>query len=151
MLNGYLLEHEGGFSGHVESVGAPQGHSTSARVFLDGNIARRRVASIPFVYWDTELKGVGLATRPSGVRTWFVSFRRRGKTLRKKLGRTDKLTSVTARKLARAELAIAAPDGLPVAPKVAPGSCNVGAGIHADIPGRVLPSLETEHDYRLSA
>jgi len=120
MLNGYLLEHKGGFSGHVESVGARQGHSTSARVFLDGNIARRRVASMPFVYWDTELKGFGLATRPSGVRTWFVSFRRRGKTLRKKLGRTDKLTSVTARKLARAELAMAALDGLPVAPKVAP-------------------------------
>jgi site-specific recombinase XerD len=119
MSHGYLLEREGEISGVVESRGT-KASSVSARVFLNGNIARRCVASIPFVYWDTELKGFGLATRPSGVRTWFVSFRRRGKMHRKKLGRTDKINSVQARKLARSELAIVALDGLPVAPKVVP-------------------------------
>ena len=120
MSHGYLLEREGDFSSGIESGGNKQASPVSARVFLNGNIARRRVASIPFVYWDTELKGFGLATRPSGVRSWFVSFRRRGKMLRKKLGRTDEINSGQARKLARAELAMAALDGLPVAPKVAP-------------------------------
>jgi integrase len=120
MLDGYLLEQSGDIPGGVKPVVNKQSLAPSARVYLNGNIARRRVASNPFVYWDTELKGFGLATRPSGVRTWFVSFRRRGKILRKKLGRADKISAEAARKLARAELAIAALDGLPVAPNVVP-------------------------------
>lgn len=116
--HGYLLDQKGQ-SLAVESD-KKEASVVSTRVFLDGNIARRRVASIPFVYWDTELNGFGLATRPSGVRTWFVTFRRRGKTRRKKLGRTDTLSAQEARKLARAELAIAALDGLPVPPKPDP-------------------------------
>ncbi|KUR75372.1 hypothetical protein AQZ50_15685 [Novosphingobium sp. Fuku2-ISO-50] len=42
--------------------------------------------------------------------------------LRKKLGRADKISAEAARKLARAELAIVALDGLPVAPKVVPAA-----------------------------
>jgi len=120
MLDGYLLEQSRIVSGGVQPVENKQPLAISARVYLNGNVARRRAASIPFVYWDTELKGFGLSTRPSGVRTWFVSFRRRGKILRKKLGRADKISAEAARKLARTELALVALDGLPVAPKVVP-------------------------------
>lgn len=120
MSDGYLLERSDDLPGVVQPVVNKQPLTGSARVHLNGNVARRRVASTPFVYWDIELKGFGLATRPSGVRTWFVSFRRRGKILRKKLGRADKISAEAARKLARAELALVALDGLPVAPKVVP-------------------------------
>jgi len=120
MSNRYLLDSNRDIPVGFQPVVNNQLLANSARVYINGNIARRRVASIPFVYWDTELRGFGLATRPSGVRTWFVSFRRRGKILRKKLGRADKISAEAARKLARAELAIVALDGLPVTPKVVP-------------------------------
>jgi hypothetical protein len=120
MQDGDLLKQNHDLPGGVKPILNKQSLAISARVYLNGNVAHRRVASTAFVYWDTELKGFGLTTRPSGVRTWFVSFRRRGKIQRKKLGRADKISAEGARKLARAELVIVALDGLPVAPKVVP-------------------------------
>lgn len=118
MSDRYLLEQSRDIPGGVQPVMIKHRLAVSMQVHLNGNIARRRVAPNPFVYWDTELKGFDLAIRPSGIRTWFVSFRRRGKILRKKLGRADKTSAEAARKLSRVELAIVALDGSPVAPKV---------------------------------
>ena len=115
MLNGHLLEPEPVIPARSDTTNSRLTYD-SARVVLNGNVARRRVESIPFVYWDDELRGFGLATRPSGVRTWLVMFRRRGKLIRKSLGRVGVVSAGIARGLARIELASAALDGLPVAP-----------------------------------
>ena len=90
---------------------------TSEKVRLDGNIARRKVKAKEFFWWDTELPGFGLRAFAAGSKSWFVQFRQRGKQKRITLGRPPELGAEEARVLARAQLAKAALDGLPVAPK----------------------------------
>ena len=119
MPNGHLLAPEPERPENSDTETSDRRYD-SAHVFLNGNVARRRVASIPFVYWDIELKCFGLATRPSGVRTWFVMFRRHRKLVRKSLGRVGVVTAGVARRLARIELARATLDGLPVVPSTEP-------------------------------
>lgn len=120
MLNGHLLAFECVSPEHTVVFESGGRTYDSTHMNLNGNVARRRVASIPFVYWDFELKGFGLATRPSGMRTWFVMFRRRGKLVRKSLGRVGIVGAGAARGLARNELASAALDGLPIARVIEP-------------------------------
>lgn len=115
-------------NGHVVTVEEASGRTAtrkargggraanSAHVRLDGNIARRNVARSEFFWWDTELPGFGLRTFPSGTKSWFVQFRRRGKQQRIVLGRPGEMTALAARCAARAELGKVALDGLP-APK----------------------------------
>ena len=83
----------------------------------DGNIARRKVKAKEFFWWDTELPGFGLRAFAAGSKSWFVQFRQRGKQKRVTLGRPPELGAEEARVLARAQLAKAALDGLPAAPK----------------------------------
>ncbi len=94
------------------------GKSTSEKVRLNGNIARRKVVGQQFFWWDTELPGFGLRVFASGAKCWFVQFRQRGKQKRVTLGRPPEMRAEKARALARAQLAKAALDGLPAAPKV---------------------------------
>lgn len=88
---------------------------SSARVSLNGNIARRSVRRHEFFWWDTELPGFGLRTFPGGTKAWIVQLRQRGRQKRITLGRVGEMTADAARKAARAELAKVALDGLPVA------------------------------------
>lgn len=89
----------------------------SEKVRLDGNVARRKVKAKEFFWWDTELPGFGLRAFAAGSKSWFVQFRQRGKQKRVTLGRPPELGAEEARVLARAQLAKAALDGLPAAPK----------------------------------
>lgn len=89
----------------------------SARVRLDGNIARRAVRASEFFWWDAELPGFGLRTFPGGAKSWFVQFRQRGKQKRVTLGRLGEMSAIDARTAARALLMNVALDGLPAAPK----------------------------------
>ena len=70
----------------------------SARVRLDGNIARRAVRACEFFWWDTDLPGFGLRTFPGGAKSWFVQFRQRGKQKRVTLGRPGEMSAIDARK-----------------------------------------------------
>ena len=94
------------------------------RAYLDGNLARRKLPTAPREYaiWDTELAGFGLRVRPSGLRSWFVRVRRRGKHQRITLGSVEDVDAVSARTAARRLLAEVALDGLPrrVSQKIAP-------------------------------
>ena len=94
------------------------------RAYLDGNLARRKLPTAPREYaiWDTELAGFGLRVRPSGLRSWFVRVRRRGKHQRITLGSVEDVDANSARGAARRHLAEVALDGLPqrVARKIAP-------------------------------
>ena len=92
--------------------------STSEKVKLNGNIARRKVVGQEFFWWDTELPGFGLRVFASSAKCWFVQFRQRGKQKRVTLGRPPEMRAEKARALARAQLAKAALDGLPAAPMV---------------------------------
>ena len=89
----------------------------SARVRLDGNIARRAVRACEFFWWDTDLPGFGLRTFPGGAKSWFVQFRQRGKQKRVTLGRPGEMSAIDARTAARTHLTNVALDGLPAAPK----------------------------------
>ena len=92
--------------------------STSEKVKLNGNIARRKVVGQEFFCWDTELPGFGLRVSASSAKCSFVQFRHRGKQKRVTLGHPPEMRAEKARALARAQLAKAALDGLPAAPKV---------------------------------
>lgn len=113
--NGHLVSQAGAEIGATNRSGDGDHTETSARVHLNGNIARRRVRVQEFFWWDTELPGFGLRTFPGGTKTWIVQFRQRGKQKRITLGRSGEMTAHAARKVARAELAKVALDGLPVA------------------------------------
>ena len=104
---------------------------SSAHVRLDGNIARRAVKPFEFFWWATELPGFSLRTFPGGAKSWFVQFRQRGKQKRIVLGRPGEMNAREARSAARAELAKAALDGLPEAPK--PRRKSAGARIRTSI------------------
>ena len=116
MSNGYLLSAEEGSSRLKDGENGGVGNYGSDRVFLNGNIARRRCASTPFVWWDTEIRGFGLFTRPIGSKNWIVHYRRRGKQVRKVLGHTEMMNASEARNAARTFLAQSALDGLPTPP-----------------------------------
>ena len=98
--------------------------SNSARVRLDGNIARRLVKKYEFFWWDNDLRGFGLRVSPGGSKMWFVQFRRCGKQKRITLGQTKDVSAAKARSAAREHLAGAALDGLPDVAK----SQRAGAG-----------------------
>ena len=113
MSNGYLL-HALSAPSELCAAGVVEGRKyVSGHAFLDGNIARRRVASIPYVWWDSELRGFGLSTTPTGAKSWILHYRRRGKQVRKVLGRADEMNAAQARAAARSLLAVEALDGLP--------------------------------------
>jgi len=80
------------------------------RAYLDGNLARRKLSAAPREYaiWDTELAGFGLRVRPSGLRSWFVRVRRRGKHQRITLCSVEDIDANSARGAARRLLAEAA-------------------------------------------
>ena len=82
---------------------------------LNGNIARRKVGRTEIEHWDEELPGYGLRVFPSGRKTWFVMLRQRRRQRRISLGHVGEVSATEARRLARAELAKVALDGLPVA------------------------------------
>lgn len=54
---------------------------------------------------DTDLKGFGLRIQPSGVMSYFVRYRLRGKQTRYVIGRTSEFTPAQARDAARSTLA----------------------------------------------
>lgn len=83
------------------------------QVRLNGNIVRRRPGKQMIEYWDDQLPGFGLRVHPTGRRTWFVMFRRRGRQRRTSLGTSRNIGATEARHLARERLAEAALDGLP--------------------------------------
>ena len=56
---------------------------TSEKIRLDGNIARRKVKTKEFFWWETELPGFGLRAFAAGSKSWFVQFRQRGKQKRR--------------------------------------------------------------------
>ncbi|MFM9935386.1 MAG: Arm DNA-binding domain-containing protein [Novosphingobium sp.] len=92
--------------------------STSEKVRLNGNVARRKGVGQEFFWWDTELSGFGLRVFATGAKCWFVQFRLRGKQELVTFGRPPETRAEKARALARAQLARAALGGLPVEPKV---------------------------------
>jgi len=101
--NGYLVPKRAGERLHT---------------YLDGNFARRRLPSVAREYcvWDTYLTGFGLRIRPSGMRSWFVRLRQRGKQRRIGLGNVEDVEAYVARLEARRLLAQQALDGLPRRP-----------------------------------
>ena len=50
---------------------------------------------------DTDLKGFGLRVQPSGVMSYFVRYRLRGKQTRYVIGRTSEFSPAQARDVAR--------------------------------------------------
>lgn len=64
-----------------------------------------RPARIPIEVNDIDLKGFGLRIQPSGVMTYFVRYRLRGKQTRFAIGRTTEFTPAQARDVARTALA----------------------------------------------
>lgn len=128
--NGHVVTSEA-----VRNAGSTRwrgGKSTSEKVRLNGNIARRKVFGQEFFWWDTELPGFGLRVFASGAKCWFVQFRQRGKQKRVTLGRPPEMRADKARALARAQLAKAALDGLPVAPKATAKGKGGGGMLFAD-------------------
>ena len=118
--NGYVVPHlKGPETGSTANLFAKSGIRNSARVHLNGNVARRIVKGREFFWWDIELHGFGLRSFRSGKKCWFVQLRQRGKQKRITLGHPGDITADQARAAARAELAKAALDGLPAAPKSA--------------------------------
>lgn len=119
--NGYLLPANGA-TNHAQARsgdGRRSGEKAkpSNRVWLNGNIVRRKPRKRIREYWDIDLPGFGLRVNPGGRRTWFVLFRQRGKLLRVSLGTSRDISPATARRLARAKLAEVALDGLPTGKK----------------------------------
>ena len=97
----------------IERIGAePKARATA---YLDGNFARRKLPGVtePFEIMDVVLAGFGMRVRPSGVRTWFVRYKQRGRHRRVSLGRVDVMGADVARIEARKALARVALDGLP--------------------------------------
>jgi integrase len=62
-------------------------------------------SSAPFEVNDSELKGFGLRVQPSGVMSYFVRYRLRGKQTRYVIGRTTEFTPAQARDAAKSTLA----------------------------------------------
>lgn len=119
--NGYLLPANGARN-HAQarsSDGRRSGEKAkpSNRVWLNGNIVRRKPGKRIREYWDIDLPGFGLRVNPGGRRTGFVLFRQRGKLRRVSLGTPRDISPATARRLARAKLAEVALDGLPTRKK----------------------------------
>lgn len=64
-----------------------------------------RPATAAFEVNDSDLKGFGLRIQPSGVMSYFVRYRLRGKQTRYVIGRTSEFTPAQARDVARSTLA----------------------------------------------
>ena len=60
---------------------------------------------VPVEVNDTELKGFGLRVQPSGIMSYFVRYRIKGKQSRLVIGRTTEFTPAQARDAARSILA----------------------------------------------
>jgi len=78
--NGHVVTSEA-----VRNAGSPRwrgGTSTSEKVELNGNIARRKIVGQDFFGWDAEFPGFGLPVSANGAKCWFVQFRQRGKQKR---------------------------------------------------------------------
>lgn len=116
------------------------------RVKLNGNVTRRKPGKEMIEYWDNELPGFGLRVHPSGLRTWFVMFRQRGKQRRVSLGTLRDITATEARRLAREKLAEVALDGLPsrktgsAGSKEAPSMCEYAERFWSDYARHWKPS-----------
>jgi len=64
-----------------------------------------KATQTPFEVNDTDLKGFGLRVQPSGVMSYFVRYRLRGKQTRFVIGRTTEFTPAQARDAAKSTLA----------------------------------------------
>lgn len=104
--DGYLLPPQ------TDDLGA---RLNGRRVHLDGNVARRKFKASG-ITWDDQLAGFGLRHSALAPATWIVQYRSRGATRRSVLGQVGKLSARAARSAAKAILAEAALDGLPLAP-----------------------------------
>lgn len=62
-------------------------------------------SAAPFEVNDSELKGFGLRVQPSGVMSYFVRYRLRGKQTRYVIGRTTEFSAAQARDAAKSTLA----------------------------------------------
>lgn len=64
-------------------------------------------AAKPIEVWDTSLSGLILRIEPTGLKTYYLQYRRKsdGKRIRIRLGRADALVAHEARELAKAHLA----------------------------------------------
>jgi integrase len=93
----------------------PRDENGVRRVYLDGNLARRRLIGTTQsqCIWDTEMAGFGMRVHPTGRTTWFVRVRHRGKHRRVSLGCTQDVDATLARVRAKRLLAEVALDGLP--------------------------------------
>lgn len=68
-------------------------------------IASLKAANAPYEVNDLDLKGFGLRVQPSGVKSYYVRYRIRGKQTRYMIGRTTEFTPAQARDAARTALA----------------------------------------------
>ena len=68
-------------------------------------LATLQSTSTAFEVNDSDLKGFGLRIQPSGVKSYFVRYRLRGKQTRFVIGRTSEFTPAQARDVARSTLA----------------------------------------------
>jgi integrase len=68
-------------------------------------LATLKPATAPFEVNDTDLKGFGLRIQTTGVMSYFVRYRLRGKQTRIVIGRTSEFTPAQARDAARSMLA----------------------------------------------
>ena len=68
-------------------------------------LATLQSTSVAFEVNDSDLKGFGLRVQPSGVKSYFVRYRLRGKQTRFVIGRTSEFTPAQARDVARSTLA----------------------------------------------
>lgn len=96
--NGYVVPHlKGPETASTANLFAESGIRNSARVHLNGNVARRIVKGREFFWWDIELHGFGLRSFRSGKKCWFVQLRQRGKQKRITLGHPGDMTADQAR------------------------------------------------------
>lgn len=72
--NGYVVPHlKGPETASTANLFAKSGIRNSARVHLNGNVARRIVKGCEFFWWDIELHGFGLRSFRSGKKCWLCS------------------------------------------------------------------------------
>lgn len=65
------------------------------------NVKRLKPQAAPYEVWDTELKGFLLRIEPGGTRSWFYTYRVKGRRLRLLLGHYSGLSPEGARALAK--------------------------------------------------
>ncbi len=71
----------------------------------------------PYELWDSEVKGFALRVYPSGIKSYMIQYRVKGKTRKYTLGKHGVLTPDEARKLAREQLVSVVQGGDPAKEK----------------------------------